>query len=56
MGARSWRNSDARLEARKRVSPTKFAGYGRHCWGITASDGRGPETLKVTGYHHGITG
>jgi hypothetical protein len=30
-------------------NPFKFEGYGEHCWGITASDGPGPETLKVNG-------
>ncbi len=30
-------------------NPIKFAGYGKHCWGITASDGPGPRTVKVSG-------
>jgi hypothetical protein len=30
-------------------NPLNFAGYGEHCWGITASDGPGPETLKLQG-------
>jgi len=30
-------------------NPLKFASYGRHCWGITASDGPGPDTIKVNG-------
>jgi hypothetical protein len=30
-------------------NPRKFAGYDRHCWGITASDGPGPDTIKVNG-------
>jgi hypothetical protein len=30
-------------------NPLKFAGYGRDCWGITASDGPGPDTIKVNG-------
>ena len=30
-------------------NPLKFAGYGRYCWGITASDGPGPDTIKVSG-------
>jgi len=30
-------------------NPFKFAGYGRNCWGITASDGPGPRTIKVSG-------
>jgi hypothetical protein len=30
-------------------NPHKFAGYSRHCWGITASDGPGTEKIKVDG-------
>ena len=30
-------------------NPLKFAGYGEDCWGITASDGPGPDTIKVNG-------
>jgi hypothetical protein len=30
-------------------NPLKFKGYGRHCWGITASEGPGPDTFKVNG-------
>lgn len=30
-------------------NPQEFELYDKHCWGITASDGPGPETLKVTG-------
>ncbi len=30
-------------------NPLKFAGYGKDCWGITASDGPGPGTIKVKG-------
>ncbi|WP_287086840.1 glucoamylase family protein [Mesorhizobium sp.] len=30
-------------------NPRKFAGYGEHCWGITASEGPGPATLKLNG-------
>jgi len=30
-------------------NPLKFAGYSATCWGITASDGPGPDTLKVDG-------
>jgi hypothetical protein len=30
-------------------NPLKFDGYGEFCWGITASDGPGPETVKVNG-------
>ncbi len=31
------------------ANPLKFAGYSRDCWGITASDGPGPDTIKVDG-------
>ena len=30
-------------------NPRKFAGYGKDCWGITASDGPGPHTIEVNG-------
>jgi hypothetical protein len=30
-------------------NPKKFAGYGRFCWGITASDGPGPAVQRVNG-------
>jgi hypothetical protein len=30
-------------------NPRKFAGYGEHCWGITASEGPGPQTLNLHG-------
>lgn len=30
-------------------NPLKFVGYGHCCWGITASDGPGPDTLKLDG-------
>ena len=30
-------------------NPLKFVGYGRYCWGITASDGPGFETIKLNG-------
>jgi hypothetical protein len=30
-------------------NPLKFDGYGECCWGITASDGPGPETIEVNG-------
>ncbi|MGD0908247.1 MAG: glucoamylase family protein [Candidatus Acidiferrales bacterium] len=30
-------------------NPLQFEGYGPHCWGITASDGPGPATIKVNG-------
>ncbi|HUQ91845.1 MAG TPA: glucoamylase family protein, partial [Bryobacteraceae bacterium] len=28
-------------------NPQRFSGYGPHCWGLSASDGPGPETKKV---------
>ncbi len=30
-------------------NPHKYAGYGDHCWGITASEGPGPATLTING-------
>jgi hypothetical protein len=30
-------------------NPLKFAHYGRHCWGLTASEGPGPNVLNVAG-------
>ena len=30
-------------------NPLRFVGYGECCWGITASDGPGPDTIKVHG-------
>jgi hypothetical protein len=30
-------------------NPLKFASYGRNCWGITASDGPGPDEIKING-------
>ena len=30
-------------------NPRKFEGYGSDCWGITASEGPGPETVEVNG-------
>ncbi|MEO5677314.1 MAG: glucoamylase family protein, partial [Usitatibacter sp.] len=30
-------------------NPRKFAGYAGHCWGITASEGPGPDTINVDG-------
>lgn len=30
-------------------NPNKFAGYGKYCWGVTASDGPGPATRKING-------
>ena len=31
------------------ANPLKFVGYGRNCWGITATDGPGPDACKVDG-------
>jgi len=33
-------------------NPLKFNGYGSHCWGITASEGPGPGTIKGNGIEH----
>ena len=30
-------------------NPNEFACYGEYCWGITASDGPGPTTMKIDG-------
>jgi hypothetical protein len=30
-------------------NPLRFNGYGRNCWGITASDGPGPDCAKIEG-------
>lgn len=30
-------------------NPRGFDGYGEHCWGLTASEGPGPSTLKLSG-------
>ena len=30
-------------------NPLKFNGYGSHCWGLTASEGPGPDTINVAG-------
>lgn len=30
-------------------NPRKFSGYGENCWGITASEGPGPETVRLDG-------
>jgi hypothetical protein len=30
-------------------NPLRFNGYGASCWGITASDGPGPDTLRIDG-------
>ncbi len=30
-------------------NPKKFEGYGKHCWGVTASDGPGPASRVIKG-------
>ena len=30
-------------------NPRRFAGYGKHCWGLTASDGPGPAVRRIGG-------
>ena len=35
-------------------NPLQFNGYGSHCWGITASEGPGPGTIKVNGIERPI--
>ena len=30
-------------------NPLKFKHYGEHCWGLTASEGPGPATIKIDG-------
>ena len=30
-------------------NPRRYKGYASHCWGITASEGPGPDTLKMDG-------
>ena len=30
-------------------NPLKFAHYGAHCWGLTACEGPGPDTINVAG-------
>jgi hypothetical protein len=30
-------------------NPCRFEGYGEHCWGLTASDGPGPDSRAVNG-------
>lgn len=34
----------------------QFAHYGEHCWGMTASDGPGPRTLRVAGIERNFFG
>jgi hypothetical protein len=51
-GSDYFENSRRATYVRQRYAienPRKFAGYGEHCWGITASDGPGPETLELQG-------
>ena len=31
------------------VNPLKFEHYGEHCWGLTASEGPGPDTISLGG-------
>ncbi len=33
-------------------NPLKFEHYGGSCWGLTASEGPGPDTMKVNGIEH----
>ena len=45
-------NSRRATQAQQRYAtrnPRRFDSYGSHCWGITASEGPGPATLKVGG-------
>jgi hypothetical protein len=37
-------------------NPHQFAHYGEHCWGITASDGPGPMTMRVAGIERDFYG
>ncbi|ESX71645.1 hypothetical protein X759_21540 [Mesorhizobium sp. LSHC420B00] len=37
-------------------NPRGFEGYGEHCWGITASEGPGPSTLKLNGIERRFEG
>ncbi|MER8780219.1 hypothetical protein NKH60_02960 [Mesorhizobium sp. M1006] len=37
-------------------NPRGFEGYGEHCWGITASEGPGPSTLKLNGIQRQFEG
>lgn len=51
-GSDYFENSRRATYAQQRYAidnPRKFEGYGRHCWGITASEGPGPSTIKVNG-------
>lgn len=33
-------------------NPRGFKGYGENCWGITASDGPGPDVIQIDGRRH----
>jgi hypothetical protein len=37
-------------------NPLGFTDYGPHCWGITASDGPGPATIKINGIERKFLG
>ncbi len=37
-------------------NPFKFEGYSKYCWGLTASNGPGPETLTVKGVQRQFDG
>jgi hypothetical protein len=37
-------------------NPLKFAGYDENCWGLTASDGPGPDSREVNGVHREFFG
>ena len=37
-------------------NPLKFDGYGSQCWGITASDGPGPDAIKINGIERQFLG
>lgn len=39
-----------------RRNPFGFAGYGKDCWGITASEGPGPATQKIDGRERRLLG
>jgi hypothetical protein len=47
-----FQNSERATRAQQQYAihnPLKFSGYGSDCWGITASDGPGPITMKING-------
>jgi hypothetical protein len=39
-----------------RRNPKRFAGYGEHCWGLTACDGPGPREVVVDGRRRRLMG